>query len=294
MDLANKLWLQKDYQIKGNYQEIITKFFKVVVETEDFRTNADDICNKINSWVAGKTHDKIQNLLPNGSVSDLTRLVLVNAIYFKGKWKSQFRENLTRKHEFFGKMTESKMVDMMFQESKFRFAAVKELDVKVISLPYEGSLLSMVVMLPNEIEGIGKLEADFNESKFQRAISSCLKAAPVKVEVWLPKFKFDLTLDLIEILTKLGMKNLFDEGSCDLSGISERNDLFVSKAIHKAFVEVNEEGTEAAAATAMIMNQRCAMPIKEKFVFKADHPFLFFIYDERMQSVLFMGKVCEL
>ena len=294
MDLANKLWLQKDYQIKGNYQEIITKFFKVVVETEDFRTNADDICNKINSWVAGKTHDKIQNLLPDGSVSDLTRLVLVNAIYFKGKWKSQFIENFTSKHEFFGKMTESKMVDMMIQEGKFKFAAVKELDVKMISLPYEDSLLSMVVMLPNEIEGIGKLEADFNESKFQRVISSCLKAAPVKVEVWLPKFKFDLTLDLIEILTKLGMKNLFDEGSCDLSGISERNDLFVSKAIHKAFVEVNEEGTEAAAATAMIMNRRCAMPIKEKFVFKADHPFLFFIYDERMQSVLFMGKVCEL
>ena len=254
MDLANKLWLQKDYQIKGNYQEILTKFFKVVVKTEDFRTNADDICDKINSWVAGKTHDKIQNLLPDGSVSELTRLVLVNAIYFKGKWKSQFREVLTKKQKFFGKRTESKMVDMMFQESKFRFAAVKDLELKVISLPYEGALLSMAVMLPNEIEGIGKLEADFNESKLWNAISSCLKAAPVKVEVWLPKFKFDLTLDLIEFLTKLGIKNLFHEGSCDLSGISEQNDLFVSKAIHKAFVEVNEEGTEAAAATAMIMN----------------------------------------
>ena len=283
--------MQKDYQIKDSYKDVLAKFFKVDVEIEDFRTNADNILKQINSWVAGKTLDKIQNLLLDGSVSELTRLVLVNAIYFKGKWKSQFRENLTRKHTFFVKRNESKFIDMMFQESKFRFVVVKELDIKVISLPYEGDLLSMVIILPNEIEGIDRLEADLNESNLKNTISSCLQAKHAKAEVWLPKFKLDLTLDLIEFLTKLGMKDLFDERRCHLSGISEMKDLFVSKAIHKAFVEVNEEGTEAAAATAIVMTFGCAMPLEEKFVFKADHPFLFFICDEYLQSILFMGKV---
>ena len=283
--------MQKDYQIQSNYKDILAKFFEVNVEIEDFRLNADNILEQINSWVAGKTHDKVQNFLPNGSVSELTRLVLVNAIYFKGKWKSQFRENLSRKHTFFVKRNESKFIDMMFQESKFKFAVVKELDVKVISLPCEGDLLSMVVMLPNEIEGIHRLEADLNESNLRNAISSCLQAKYAKAEVLLPKFKLDLTLDLIEFLTKLGIKDLFDERRCDLSGISEMRDLFVSKAIHKAFVEVNEEGAEAAAATAIVMTFGCAMPVEEKFVFKADHPFLFFIYDEYLQTILFMGKV---
>ena len=224
-------------------------------------------------------------------MSESTRLVLVNAMYFKGKWKSQFRDAFTRKHTFFVKRNESKFVDMMFQESKFRFVVVKELNVKVICLPYEDDLLSMIVMLPNEIEGIHRLEADFNESNFRNAISSCLQAKYAKVEVWLPKFKLDLTLDLIDFLTKLGMKNLFDQRRCDLSGISEMRDLFVSEAIHKAFVEVNEEGTEAAAATAIVNLYGCAMPIEEKFVFKADHPFLFLIYNEYLQTILGMGKV---
>ena len=226
-----------------------------------------------------------------GSVSESTRLVLVNAMFFKGKWKSQFRDAFTRKHTFFVERNESKFVDMMFQESKFRFVVVKELNVKVICLPYEDDLLSMIVMLPNEIEGIHRLEADFNESNFRNAISSCLQAKYAKVEVWLPKFKLDLTLDLIEFLTKLGMKNLFDQRRCDLSGISEMRDLFVSEAIHKVFVEVNEEGTEAAVATAIVKTFGCAMPIEEKFVFKAAHPFLFLIYNEYLQTILGMGKV---
>ena len=149
--------MQKDYEIQSNYKDILAKFFEVNVEIEDFRLNADNILEQINSWFAGKTHDKVQNFLPNGSVSELTRLVLVNAIYFKGKWKSQFRENLTRKHTFFVKRNESKFIDMMFQESKFKFAVVKELDVKVISLPYEGNLLLLLLLLlsiPNESEGI--------------------------------------------------------------------------------------------------------------------------------------------
>ena len=191
---------------------------------------------------------------------------------------------------FYKNDIESKLVDMMSQEDEFLFTDDQALEVKVIQLPYKNSSWSMRTILPNNVDGLAKLETSLNFEKFRALILGNRRYRNVDVKLSLPNFKLELSFPLKSCLIKLGMVDLFDTCLSDLSGMSEESDLFVSDAVHKAFISVDEKGTEAAAATAMIMWM--SYTFKEK-VFRADHPFIFCICDENIKSILFMGKVTD-
>ena len=294
LNLANKLWIHKEYGVKETFENILKKYFHVTMDKVNFQTNAQHIRLQINEWVAQKTQQKIQNLLSMDSLSKLTHLVLVNAIFFKGDWQLPFESTSTFKQMFHKNKRESKLVDMMAQEKKFLFTEDQALDVKVIQLPYKNSSLSMRIILPNKVDELAKLETSLTFEKLQALMLEGRRYRMVDVKVLLPKFKLELNFPLKSCLMELGMVDLFDIHLSDLSGMSGENDLFVSDAVHKAFINVDEKGTEAAAATDMVLLPGCAYFEKKVEVFKADHPFLFCIYDCSINSILFIGRLVDI
>ncbi|XP_073679707.1 leukocyte elastase inhibitor-like [Garra rufa] len=236
---------------------------------------------------------KIKDLLAEGDVDSLTRLVLVNAIYFKGNWERKFGEEHTREMPFKINKNESKPVQMMFQKAKFPLAFIPAMKCQILELPYAGKDLSMLIMLPNAMEddttGLEKLESALTYENFVEWTRPDMMDL-VEVEVALPRFRLEETYDMKALLMSLGMVDAFDLQRADFSGLSPNNDLVLSKVVHKSFVEVNEEGTEAAAATGAVMMMRCLMRPER---FHADHPFLFFIRHNPSKSVLFYRRVCS-
>jgi serpin B len=226
--------------------------------------------------------------------------VLVNAIYFKGKWARQFETNLTENEPFYvssGKAVTgptyafnyAESAPLMRQTGDFGYAELP--DLQVLELPYAGDDLSMIVLLPREVDGLGNLEAGLTAENLT-AWTASLKSQ--KVNVLLPKFKMTAEFSLKDTLMALGMSDAFNFDRADFSGMDGRKDLFVEAVIHKAFVEVNEEGTEAAAATAVLMDFAAVVQHPQPIpVFRADHPFLFLIRDNRSGSILFLGRVMD-
>jgi serpin B len=264
------------------------KYYGSSIEPVDYSGHTEAARKTINDWVEARTNRKIVELLKSGMVGDSTRLVLVNAIYFKGNWASQFEARLTEDEPFHMSSEKSVAAPLMRQTHDFRYAESPGL--QVLELPYAGGDLSMLVLLPNKVDGLGDLEAGLTAENLTTWTAN-LKSH--KVAVFLPKFKSTSEFKLAGTLAALGMSDAF--GSlADFSGMDGRKDLFISDVIHKAFVEVNEGGTEAAAATAMVMAGSAApsnpRPIP---VFRADHPFLFLIRDNRNGSVLFLGRVTD-
>jgi len=295
LNLANKLWLQKHYTIKENYSNILKQYYSVESELADFAKDPEKIRENINKWVEEKTNEKIKDLIPMGSLNGLTRLVLVNAVYFNGDWQHPFKMEHNIKMKFHSARDE-KEVETMFLKKNLRYFESKNYDSKLLSLPYKDSKTSLVIVLPNKKDGLKSLEEKMaKEKNFEELFTETLvRNNQQETEVFLPKFKFDASLSLKEHLEKMGMTDLFSMNKSNLSGMSEMNDLFVSDAFHKAFIDVNEKGTEAAAATGMIMMTRCMMVPKPPKKFKADHPFLFFVYDEATKATLFMGRIANL
>ncbi|KAJ8010502.1 hypothetical protein DPEC_G00075760 [Dallia pectoralis] len=293
LSLANRLYGEKSYKFVETFTSATKKYYHAELEAVDFISHAETARQKINTWVEKRTADKIKDLLPKGIVDDLTRLVLVNAIYFKGSWEKKFTKTSTRDAQFRLNKNQNKEVKMMHQKAKFPLTFIPEASCQILELPYVGNQLSMLIMLPNDIEddttGLEKLEKEMTYEKFVDWTKPGMMDT-VEVQVGLPKFKLEQDLDLGMMLASMGMTDAFDKGKSDFSGMSPNNDLVLSKVIHKAFVEVNEEGTEAAAATAGIMMMRCAM-ITPTFI--ADHPFLFFIRHNPTQSILFSGRYCS-
>ncbi|KAM6953367.1 leukocyte elastase inhibitor-like [Aplochiton taeniatus] len=296
LSLANRLYGEQSYQFVQDFLGDTKKHYNAELESVDFVNNSETARVNINSWVEKQTQDKIKNLLAKGVLDNLTRLVLVNAIYFKGHWDLQFQEAYTKEAPFrISKLQNAnKPVKMMYQKSKFPLTFIPEAKCQILELPYKGKDLSMLIMLPNEMEdsttGLEKLEKELTYTNFVEWTGPD-RMHRVEVEVGLPRFKMEETYDLKEVLTRMGMVDAFDNARCDFSGMSPVKDLFLSKVVHKAFVEVNEEGTEAAAATAAIM-MCCSMPISPP-TFIADHPFLFFIRHNPTQSILFAGRYCS-
>jgi serpin B len=284
--LANAIWPDKSCHLQPTFQATIQKVYGGASMPQDFTQNAETARKTINAWVAQKTNDRIQDLLPLGSIDAMTRMVLTNAIYFKGKWKNEFDKALTSDQPFTvadGKKVMVPLMHMPAAQSACRYA---ELDgMQVLQLPYQGDELSMVVLLP-QLGGMEKLEAGLDAGKWATIGQSLYHA---QVNVWLPRFKMKVGGSIKQPLGDMGMAPLF-QGADFSRMFLEDMPLAISDVIHKAFVEVNEEGTEAAAATAVIVTETDAMePITVDF--RADHPFLFMIQHNATKSVLFMGKV---
>ncbi|XP_067906094.1 leukocyte elastase inhibitor-like [Heterodontus francisci] len=290
LKVANRLYGEKTCNFLEEFCKSSTKFYGAEMSAVDFLTAADETRQEINKWVEAQTEDKIQDLLGQGSVDRDTRLVLVNAIYFKGSWAEKFDEQYTEEMPFKLNKSESKPVKMMYLKKKFLICHVPEFKIKVLELPYIDNDLSMIILLPDDImdnsTGLKQLEQVLTFEKLQEWTLPN-RMQKVDVHVRLPKFKLEDNYELNSPLSSLGMRDLFDGSRADLSGMSGARDLYVSKVVHKSFVEVNEEGTEAAAATAVV-SQFCMLMQEEMFT--ADHPFLFFIQHNKTNSILFFGR----
>ena len=249
--------------------------------------------NTINEWVSEQTNQKIPTIISSRDVHDLTRLILVNAIYFKANWEKQFTKEYTKLEDF--NIAEDKVVKvplMCLSESYAMLGFSEELKSNVVELQYVKNEMSMFIILPDDkVTNLQEVEGKLNASHIAR-VERAFAMRQQKVVVWLPKFKLDESLCMSETLSALGMDEMFSDGKADLSGIDGTRELFVSEVFHRAYVEVNEEGTEAAAVTAVrTCVTMCARPISLPFLFRADHPFLFFIRNNRTRSVLFLGKL---
>jgi len=285
LSIVNALWLQKDYKYLQEFLNTMKKYYKGGFNEVDYKTNPEGARIKINDWVSRETKEKIKDILQPGDITKLTRLVITNAIYFKGKWLTEFDKEFTRDEDFYLINGQKTKVKMMYQENRFNY--YENDDLQLLEMPYKGDKVSMVIILPKTGKFV-TVENMMDEKKLQEWLKNAMKT---KVKVYIPRFKFTQMFGLSEDLSKMGMEDAFDENKADFSGINGRkNDLYISKVIHKAFVEVNEEGTEAAAATAVILDTKALI---EELVFKADHPFIFFIRDKEAGSILFMGRVMD-
>jgi serine protease inhibitor len=281
--VANALWGQKDYKFLADYLALVKADYDGNLEQVDFKTQTEDARKTINAWVENKTRDKIKDLIKPGSLNSLTRLVLTNAIYFKGKWASQFKPDQTQESLFILLSGEKVNVPMMQQKERFGYAEVN--DIQLLELPYKGNDLSMVVLLPRKIDGVKELEKQLNADNLAGWVGKIHKR---EVHVFFPRFKMTSQFGLAQILGEMGMTDAFLE-KADFSGMTGNRDLFISAVVHKAYVDVNEEGTEAAAATGVVMRVTSVeMPPP---VFRADHPFIFLIRDNHTGSILFLGRV---
>lgn len=284
---ANALWIQKNYPVKEQYISNVDKYYSGKVEKLDFVGRPEESRNLINDWVEEKTNDKIKDLVPRSAINPSTRLIITNAVYFNGKWINGFDEHDTKERKFYPSANDELFVDTMYIKHHLNYG--ENLNAKIIELPYKGNNLSMYIVLPNE-NNIEKFENSFSARDYEKLKSKM--DSKYEVKTWLPKFKFETRTDLSKSLIEMGVEDAFYSGN--FSGITEEN-LIISKVIHQALVDVQEEGTEAAAATYVeicvpdeYVKPKPEPPIRE---FKADHPFIFFIEDKRTGCILFMGKI---
>jgi serpin B len=284
LNTANALWAQHDYTFLQDYTEIISNAYLARVVNLDFKTDPEGSRKIINDWVAQQTRDKIKDLLPPGALTALTRLVLTNAIYFKATWLQQFDEAVTTQQPFYITPDEEVSVPMMSMMNT-RLPYTETANAQILELPYSGDSLAMLIMLPrtHETEGLEAMldTAYLNEWTRQLNLQ--------KVDVFLPRFTLETKYTLNTILSEMGMPTAFSP-QADFSGMDGKGNLFISKVIHQAFVEVNEEGTEAAAATGVVME---ATAVRPRTIFRCDHPFVFVIRDKRTNALLFMGRIID-
>ncbi len=284
LNIANALWAQEDYVFLREFLDLIQSNYGTVLNHVDFKRTCEAARKKINVWVEQKTKDKIKDLIKPGVLNALTRLVLTNAIYFKGAWESQFKKYRTKESPFWLSIDKSVEVPMMTQKRQFRY--MENDSLQILELPYVGDDLAMIALLPRKVDGIAQLEADLSVENLNMWIGHLRKG---EVSVFLPKFKMTSQFRLSETLASMGMPDAFG-GNADFSGIDGTKDLFFSAVIHKAFVDVNEEGTEAAAATAAVISLTSA-PSTPPPTFRADHPFVFLIHDIHSGAILFLGRI---
>ena len=287
LNVANFLYSHHQFNIHSEYKDALVNYFNAKATELDFQ-NGGQAINKINGDVSIATKGKIDQLFD--SIDPMTRMILVNAIYFKGLWKSQFKKDATKKDNFYLTNGNSVQIDMMFQNSKYNFGYNEQLKFKALEIPYENSNTSLLLLLPDEGNSIEDLEDKLTVELINDLLNN--KMENLKVEVYLPKFKLSSTLHLIPSLAKLGMKDLFSVKDANFSGITnEPTGLYVGDVIQKAVIEVNEEGTEAAAATGVVFLTRTVMLSEE---FRANRPFIFMLlskYDNDKRLTLFMGAL---
>ena len=283
LSVANALWGQKDYGFLKPFLDLVERHYGAGLRQVDFKEATEPARQAINRWVEEQTRDKIKDLIPRGVLDGTTRMVLANAIYFKGKWASQFKPKRTQDEPFALLGGEKVTVPMMHQTQSFGYAETD--DVQLLEMPYVGEEVSMVVLLPKKADGLPALEKALTAERLGEWLSGLHMRRTV---VTLPRFSMTSQFSLSDTLRAMGMTDAFDADRADFTGMASSRPLFISAVLHKAFVDVNEEGTEAAAATGVAIGCAAAGPLT---TFRADHPFLFLIRDKRTGSILFLGRV---
>lgn len=284
LDTANAIWPATNYHFLDDYFSIIERYYRGRIESLDYPADPEGSRLTINQWVEDQTRDKIKDLIPAGSIDPLTRLVLTNAIYFKGQWLTEFDQDLTEDAPFYLNDDQTVTVPMMRRtddEAIFDYARLD--DLEVLSLPYRGEEVAMTIILPDQ-DKFEEVEASLDLDKINYYRS---QLEPQRIDLYLPRFKIETKYFMNEDLADLGMPSAFS-AEADFSGMTGNRDLFISAVIHQAFAEVNEEGTEAAAATAVVMLESAAIMSP---VFRVDRPFIFLIEHLESGTILFMGRV---
>jgi serpin B len=286
LSVANALWGQKGFGFVPEFLNLTRTNYGAGLVEVNFAADPELARRTINEWVEQQTRQKIKDLLKPQMINSLTRLVLTNAIYFKGDWQAQFNKAATQDQDFHVSADTMVKVPLMHRTGQYRY--LDGGNFQALELPYAGKDLAMVVLLPRKPADLGNLEKVLSTVRLQEWLG---KSGEQDVSVWLPRFKMTKELQLNQVLADMGMPTAFIDGKADFSGMSgSRPPLHISQVVHKAFVDVNEEGTEAAAATAVILSAPTALP-RRPVSFRADHPFVFLIRDMHTGSILFMGRV---
>jgi serpin B len=284
--VANALWGQKDLAFQADFLHTIEADFGGGLQRVDFVGDAEAARKTINVWVADRTHERIQDLVPKGVLDRMTRLVLTNAIYFKGAWASPFQKEKTQKRPFTSSSGAAPEVPLMTQTASFPYAEAN--DLQILEMPYAGAGLSMVILLPRQPAALPEVEKTLCVEK----VSGWLQGLKTtEVRVFVPRFTLSSEFSLAETLRSMGVTDAFS-AQADFSGMTGSRDLMISAVLHKAFVAVDEEGTEAAAATGVVMKLTSMAPTKP-VIFCANHPFVFLIRDRVSGAILFAGRFAE-
>lgn len=289
--VADALWAEQDAGFLPSYLKLVQSDYSAGFHRVNFKSSPEIVRNSINQWVEEQTNHKIQNLIAPGVLTPATRLVLTNAIYFKGDWLNTFEEASTQTEQFHLSLSQFAMAPLMHRTGSYSYYDGGTF--QALDLPYQGDELSMDILLPRSIDGLPALEQSFTASNINNWLEKLEPES--KVILTLPRFTMTQQLELNSALSALGMPQAFG-GSADFSGMTGKHDFTISAAIHKAYIDVNEQGTEAAAATSIVMSATAAripFPTPPPIVFRADHPFLFMIRDTRTGAILFLGRVTD-
>ena len=282
--VANALWAQRDYEFLASFVKLVEDQYGGHLERVDFVAAAEKARRTINAWVERQTNDKIKDLINPGALDAMTRLVLTNAIYFKGNWARQFKQDQTKDGPF--TLLDGGVVQTPMMNQKATFGYAETATLQVLEMPHVGGELTMVVLLPKTVAGIDELEKSLTSENMSQWLGAIRQR---EVIVSLPRFKMTCRFDLRHVLQSMGMTDVFTRHA-DFSGMTAGRELYVSAVIHQAYVDVNEEGTEAAAATGVTMTLLSVGPDTVP-VFRADHPFIFLIRDVHSGSILFLGRI---
>ncbi len=287
---TNALWAQKKYDIALRFVAFAQDNFDASCQYVDFRTNkkCEKTRKQINSWVEKNTEDKIKNLIKPNFLEKDTRLILTNAVYFKATWENSFKESATKPDLFYSTKSENEKAEFMHKTQRMRYLRTDS--YQAIELPYRENEAAMYIFLPKFIDGLADFEKDFSADILHDfELNSSFKS----VELSLPKFRIEYETELSDILKETPMEIAFGKDA-DFRGINPDNELKISKVIHKTYINLNEKGTEAAAATAVVMMRKTSIGSFHPVVFKANHPFFFIIADRKNKSILFMGRLREI
>jgi serpin B len=283
IDIANAIWAEQSYSFLQRYLDTIAENYGAGIRLADFINQAEAVRGEINEWVSEQTNDKIKDLIPSGALDELTRMVLVNAIYFKANWADQFEEESTTNQVFH--LLDGSEVDVAMMHQGMQIPYASGDGYQAIELAYQGQTAAMDIIVPDE----GNFEALASSLDIALLNEILNGMQPSGVELALPKFSFTDEFNLSNTLKELGMTEAFDPDTADFTGMSETRDLYITDVAHKAFVAVDEEGTEAAAATAVIVGTTSAPLFEVQLTI--DRPFIFIIRDIPSGQILFVGRV---
>ncbi|MGK3991426.1 serpin family protein [Sorangium sp. So ce136] len=292
LSIANALWVQEHYAVLAEYRELVRQHFGAAVEQVDFAAAPEETRQKINAWVAARTKGYIRDLIAPGGLGAITRLVLVNAVFFKGAWAKPFDPSMTRPQPF--RRADRALVDVPLMARRGSYQLLEDRDLQVLALPYEGYTLAMVVLLPRTHDGLRDLERSLDAARLHSIFAQIERVKHREVDVYLPRFRIDASFALDEALKRLGAHRAFDEYDADFSGMTaDPEGLYINAVVHKALVDVSEEGTVAVAATAVGAPLKGCGPPAPAPVFRADRPFLFAIRDVWSGRLLFLGRLVD-